>query len=179
MTTKKLIYYVAQSVDGYIADKNGSVDWLNSFEESSKDYGYQSFYDGIDSLVMGSQTYQFILDYGKWIYPKNPCWVFSKRQLDKIDPLVQFSSDPPLQVLQQIRKKGYSNTWLVGGAQLANSFFEINAITDYIIHVMPVVLGEGIPLLSAPATRSDLELTEKNTFPSGAVQLIYNNKIAE
>ena len=75
----EVVYYVACSVDGLIATPDGGLDWLTPFESSSEDYGYAAFYDSIDSVLVGSRTFEQSLTFGGWPYPGKPAWVFSAR----------------------------------------------------------------------------------------------------
>ncbi len=173
MSSAELIYYVAQSLDGYITDSKERVDWLDHFASENEDYGYNSFYSDIDSLVMGSNTYKFIERYGEWPYSGKPSWVLSQSSLGKMDSLIQISSQSPQAVLNQIQEQGYRKTWLVGGANLAKSFLAINAITGYIVTIMPVILGNGLPLMADLKQMENLEMTNRKIYPSGIVQLSF------
>ncbi len=76
---KKVILYIAMSLDGFIARKNGSVDWLDKFNNTGEDCGYEKFYDSINAVVMGSSTYKQILGFGEFPYKSKKCFVFSKK----------------------------------------------------------------------------------------------------
>lgn len=171
MTTPELVYYVAQSLDGYIADQDEKVDWLDAFGNEEEDFGYNSFYENIDSLVMGSSTYEFIERYGEWPYPGKPSWVLSGKNREAMDPLIRISDQSPADVLREIRDSGFKRTWLVGGGKLATSFLEIDAITEYIITIIPVLLGSGLPLLAGLDKFHRLTVNKKTVFDSGVVQL--------
>ncbi len=171
MASHELIYYVAQSVDGYIADVNEKVDWLDGFGDENEDFGYHSFYDNIDSLVMGSSTYKFVEQYGEWPYPGKPSWVLTGKNREAMDPLIRISNQSPVDVLREIRDSGFKRTWLVGGGKLASSFLEIGAITEFIITIIPVLLGDGFPVIADLDKRHNLTITKKTVFDSGVVQL--------
>lgn len=173
LSPPELIYFVAQSVDGYITDLSGSVDWLQDFEQESEDYGYHTFYKSIDSIVMGGNTYRFIRQFSNWPYPNLPCWVFSKRPFKPDDEQIIRTQQSPAEVLNKVRQKGYFRTWLVGGGRLAHSFLTDRLITRYILTIIPVILGGGTPVIVDPQVKSRLLLEEKRVFSCGVVQLTY------
>lgn len=169
----RLIYYVAQSLDGFIADVDGGVGWLEPFEESQDDFGYGAFYGSVDSLIIGHKTYQQILEASAWPYQGMPTWVVSNTPLEKLpDQTTRYQGDPS-GVLTEIRKAGYSRTWLVGGGSLAGLFHEAGLITDYRITIIPIMLGDGIPLLTNVSGRTDLTLKTFQSYSKGVLHLHY------
>ena len=87
----RLVYYVAQTVDGFIADRTGGVGFLDGLDESGGDYGYGEFYAGIDSLVMGRATYDFVRSMGVWHYAGKPTVVMTSRPGDDAPEDVRFA----------------------------------------------------------------------------------------
>jgi len=109
----EIIYYIAASLDGYIAPLDRGLSWLAPFESSAEDYGYADFYRSIDAVLVGSQTFQQASQFPQWPYPEKLCWVFSRR------PCVSPSRTP----LWPTRAPGrWWWSWAVGGGQLAGSF---------------------------------------------------------
>lgn len=170
---KKLIYYVACSIDGYIADKDGDVSWLDMIDLERDDHGFNDFYDSIDSLIMGRSTYEQILDFGEWPYPGKPCWVMTSKDIPSEYADVSITSKHPTELLRSIQLQGHHTTWLVGGGTLARSFHDRSLITEYYITLIPCIVGEGIPLLGTGAAPGELKLVESIAHDSGAVQLRY------
>ncbi|WP_088893508.1 dihydrofolate reductase family protein [Leptolyngbya ohadii] len=176
-----IIYYVAASIDGYIATPDGSVDWLNAFENNSEensgeDYGYEAFYQSIDGLIMGSHTYEQVCSFGEWVYPGKPCWVLSQRSIPVSQPEVTLTHQPPEAIVPLLEAQKLQRVWLVGGGQIATAFYQRGFLDEFILSLMPIVLGSGIPLLQPTERSQMLELTEAKTFPSGVVQLYYRRK---
>ncbi len=169
----EIVFYIAASLDGYIATPDGSVEWLSVVDSEEEDYGYLEFYDSVDALLIGRQTYEQILGFGEWPYAGKPCWVFSKRQLEIGRSEIVLTSDHPSEVVAELNARNFHRVWLVGGAHLAASFRAQGLISEYIISVIPVVLGEGIPLFISPSPKENLKLTESKSYPSGLVQLRY------
>ncbi len=171
--TPHVLYYVACSLDGYIATTDGGVDWLEPFQAGGEDYGFAEFYSSVDALVMGSRTYEFILEHGPWQAPDKPSWVFTRRDLPIAHPSVTLTSEDPAQVIGAIGARGLKRVWLMGGGRLAASFRTRGLISRYIIAVVPVILGGGIPIFAAAAGQDSLKLIELKPYPSGLVQLTY------
>ncbi|MBM0742638.1 dihydrofolate reductase [Phormidium sp. CLA17] len=170
--------YIATSLDGYIARRNGSVDWLPS-EDTGEDFGYAAFYQSVDVLAMGRTTYEQVLSFGEWPYPSKPSYVFTQQALISDRPDVFFTSVPPDHFVQEMTSQGFHRIWLVGGAALVAAFLKLGLIDQYILSVMPVILGDGIPLFSSPHPETALKLVKVQQYHSiGAVQITYQNKRA-
>ena len=174
-------YYVASSVDGFIATADGSVDWLTPFQAQDEDHGFLRLYASVDALLMGSRTYEFALKAPQWPSPDKPSWVFTQRKLRVAHPSVTLTAEKPSNLLKILAKRKIKHAWLMGGGKLATSFRAEGLISSYVISVMPVILGRGIPLLAADPQQSSLTLVESKAFKSGIVQLTYKmpNKAPE
>jgi dihydrofolate reductase len=169
----EIIYYAAASLDGYIATADGGVAWLPAIEAEGEDYGYYEFYASIEALLMGSRTYAQVLKHSSWPYPGKPCWVFSRQQIKVTPPEVIPTSAGPREIVADLQARQLNRVWLVGGGQLAASFRADGLIAEYVIGVIPIILGAGIPLLGSPGPQEKLNLIECKPFPSGAVLLRY------
>lgn len=170
----EVIYYVACSLDGFIATTDGGVDWLTPFQGDGEDYGFSEFNRSVDGLLMGSRTYEFALEQPAWPAPDQPSWVFTRRSLPLAHPSVTMTSDDPVSVTRALTARGLKRVWLMGGGALAGSFERQKLISDYRISMMPVLLGEGIPLFSGtPAGRHRLRLIASHSYPTGVVELTY------
>ena len=171
-----VILYIATSLDGYIARKDGSIDWLSMVEASDTDYGYADFYQSVDALVMGSRTYEQALGFGDWPYPGKPSYVFTTRNLTSERKDVIFTSAKPDTVIREMEAQGFTRIWLVGGAELTAVFLKFRLVDEYIISVVPTILGGGIPLFLPPNPEEKLKLVELQQYPMGLVQLRYRRK---
>lgn len=169
----RISLYMALSLDGYIADAAGGVDWLSMVEEPGEDYGYQAFYDSVDALILGSRTYEQILEWGGWPYPGKPAWVLSSRSLPTRAPEVTVTASSPAELLAEMKMTGVNHAWLVGGAETAAPFIHQGRVSHYILSLVPLLLGDGLPLFSTGIGRHALTLVERRSFPSGLVQLCY------
>lgn len=153
----EVIYYVAVSADGFIAPPDGSVDWLAEFEGDG-DYGYEEFYAGVDTLLLGRATFEQLMALGVWPYSRKPAWVFSRRAPRAVPPGVIVVADSPEAIASRLVTAGLQRAWLVGGGELAGSFARAGLISRYILTVMPVMLGAGVPLLGPEGAAGPLSL---------------------
>lgn len=166
-------YYIAASLDGYIAAADGGTAWLKPFETAHEDYGYAAFYAGIDAVLMGSCTFEQCLRYERWPYADKPCWVFSSRTFERVPPGVTVLNQSPAQALAALESRWLKRAWLVGGGKLAASFAAQGLITEYVISYIPMLLGEGVPLLDGASLREALTLVDAKRHASGVMQLRY------
>lgn len=169
----KIIYYVAASLDSYIATQDGGVDWLSPYNTADEDYGYSAFYASVDGLIEGSKAYEQALGFGEWPHPGKPCWVCTRRHFESKHPEVRFTQASPGELASELRRLGLGRVWLVGGGQIAASFRAQGLIDEYIVSVIPTMLGSGIPLFGGPGPQEDLKLVECKPYPNGLVQLHY------
>lgn len=168
-----IVYYVASSVDGFIGPPDGSLDWLSRFEGGAEDYGYKKFYASVDSVLLGRRTYEQSLGFGKWPYEGKRCWVFSRQQLGAPPADVTLTMNRPREVARQMKSEKLRRAWLVGGGELAGAFRAEGLIAEYIISVIPVMLGKGIRLFGGNGAHEALTLVESQRYASGIVQLRY------
>lgn len=163
--------YIAASLDGYIARPDGDIDWLSIVDGFDDDYGYAAFYKSVDALLMGSKTYTQVCGFGDWPYPDKKTYVLSSRKISSDLPDVQIIPPDIEIMLESIRR--YNKVWLVGGAQLVNSLHQAGVIDEYILSIIPIILGEGIPLFIPPLAEQQLKLVSSESYSSGLVQLHY------
>jgi dihydrofolate reductase len=170
----EVIYYVASSLDGYIATADGRVDWLSRFHTAGEDHGAGELEASVDALLLGSHTYEFALKFGKWPSPNKPSWVFTRRDLRILHPSITLTAQSPREVVQLLASRGLRRGWLMGGGKLAASFHADQLISRYIISVFPVLLGSGIPVFAPHSSPPDiLRFVTAKPFKSGIVQVMY------
>ena len=167
----KIIYYVAASLDGYIADVDGGVDWLP--QGDADDYGYAGFYASVAALAMGRRTYDQVLGFGVWPYAGKPTYIFTNNPPDDNPHGVEFVSAAPAGFAQSVAAQYSGAVWLVGGANLAEQFRRDGLIDEYMLYVMPTILGRGVPLFGGDAPHTALELIATRAFDDGVVMLHY------
>lgn len=172
MTVPQFVLYIATSLDGYIARPDGRIDWLPAIDPMVEDYGYNAFYETIDALVMGASTYEQVLSFGEWPYPGKPTYVLTRRSRTSSQPEVVFVQDGMAALQHQINQANYRRVWVVGGGQIVSAFLQQDLLDEFIITVMPILLGAGIPLFQSIPERQ-LQLVQSRAFAFGAVELIY------
>jgi dihydrofolate reductase len=169
----QVIYYVASSLDGFIARSDGSTDWLSCVEVEGEDYGYAEFFDSVDGLLMGRATFDQIQGFGAWPYGSKPCWTWTHRAMGPNPPSAVATAQSPTEIVDEASKQGLSRLWLVGGGSLAGAFEAERLISAYIISIIPVMLGDGIPIIAGHRLSERLELKASRSYESGLVQLTY------
>lgn len=143
----KVVYYVATSLDGFIADPSGSVAWLDHLSIDHEHTGYEAFFETVDGLLMGRKTYEFVYDHGHWPYGNKPTWVCSGGEIDRMSGCNLQSECDPEKAVSNAQGSGVEKLWLVGGGALAGELAKANLLTHLSISVMPALLGEGIKLM--------------------------------
>jgi dihydrofolate reductase len=168
---RKVVLFIACSLDGYIAGKDDDIKWL--FDD--EDYGYVSFLASIDVVLMGRRTYDLVLQMGPFPYVGKECYVFS-RSLMGGDDNVEFVNQPVKGFLDALRENEGKNIWLVGGSELISHFMQADIVDEFIISVHPRILGSGIPLFKPGTPSYPLRLMGLESFSSGLVQIHYRRK---
>ena len=175
---RKVILYITASLDGYIARKDGSIDWLSGDgSDPNIDNGYSAFYKTVDTIIMGSKTYEQIiheLSPNMWIYDGMQCFVATTRNLDE-DSNVKFVKGDLCALVSTLKQQNGKNIWIIGVAEIIEELLKENLIDEYIISVIPTILGEGIPLFKTGVPETKLKL--KNLRPlDGVVELTYTKR---
>lgn len=171
----KLSLYIAQSLDGYIAAHGHGLEWLESVALEGEDYGYGEYYDSVDALLMGGNTFDVIRDFSPWPYAGKISYVASRRQGDSAEQ-VSFISGNVEQMYKQLQQAGHKHVWLVGGGELLAAFLDMKLVDKMIISILPLTLGQGIPLFPSRESRLDhYQLIGHQAFASGLVQLHYRS----
>lgn len=171
--------FIATSIDGYIADRNGNLDWLDDIPNPNQDdMGYYQFYEGMDALVMGRKTFEKVLSFDvDWPYDK-PVFVLSNSLLEipatHCDQAFLLQGNLT-QALSTIHHQGCQNLYIDGGYTITK-FLEEDLIDEMIITIMPIVLGDGIPLFGKITQSSDWQLKQSQTFLNQVVQNHYTKK---
>lgn len=175
----EVILYVAASLDGYIARADGAVDWLDDPPEpgdgQDKDYGYGEFIASVGTVLMGRVTYEQILSFGvEYPYPGTDGYVFSRTRAGGQDENVQFVDGSDMAgFVGQLKEADKGNIWLVGGGQLVREFLLLDLIDRFELFIMPIILGEGIPMFPPPSPEMKLGLAGCRSYDNGTVRLTY------
>ncbi len=172
---RKLKYYVACSIDGFIAHEDGSFDGFLPEGESVTDY-LESLKE-FDVVLMGRKTYEVGLKEGKTDpYPTMKSYVFSRTMKESPDKRVEIVSDNVGELVKNLKDETGKAIYLCGGSQLATTLFEENLIDEIILKVNPFLMGSGIPLFARAIAQTALELTDSKIYENGVVLLHYQVK---
>jgi dihydrofolate reductase len=158
---------MATSADGYIARKNGAIDWLDRVQ--GPDYGYAAFFASVDTLVMGRATYDTMLGFGDWPYAGKRVIVLTHRPATPRHDET-FTSAKPLELLARLRD---ARRIYVDGGAVIRQFLAASLIDDLTLSIVPIVLGDGLRLFAGGEGEHALALDSTQAWPTGLVQLRY------
>ncbi|CAM3723462.1 dihydrofolate reductase family protein [Erysipelothrix urinaevulpis] len=171
--TRKVKLFISMSLDGYIADLKGGIDWLE-VENYETDDSYTKFYDTVDTVLMGYTTYDQItnqLSPNNYPYKDSQSIVFTHKKLTQ-EKNIKFTSQSVNETVNVLKKKSGKDIWIVGGSKIIKPLVEENMIDEYYIAVIPKLIGRGIPLFAKHDRKLNLIL--QNTFmKNGIVYLCY------
>lgn len=170
--------YIAISLDGYIATVDGGVEWLDDIPHpDALAYGYESFMDGIDALVMGRHTFEKVLSFDHWPYQK-PVFVVSSQLHEVPEQLrheVEICHGALPDLVKALNGRGYQNLYVDGG-QLITGFLREDLIDEMIISTLPILLGSGIPLFGHVENRLHFKLIEIKRFDNSLLMSHYKRE---
>lgn len=165
-------FYVATSLDGFIADAEGSVDWMAPYD--ARLYGYDRYYADVGAIIMGRRTFELIHAVGEdWLYKGKPVFVLSSRPLGRVPPGVMTAASGIGAAVMQARQASPRDIWIVGGAVTMQSALEQGFVDLMEIFLVPVLLGTGLTLLNDLRVRPTLLFDGMEEFPDGVVKLRY------
>ncbi len=175
----KNFVYIATSLDGYIADSNGGVDWLHTIPNPKKlDFGYAEFMEQIDALLMGRNTFETVCGFdGPWPYQKqvfvlsNSLTALPSAYQDKVNLV----TGPIKEVVSQLNSEGFQNLYIDGGITV-QGFLKQDMIDEMIITRLPVILGDGIPLFTKQEQALWFEHVKTEVLIGELVQSHYRRK---
>ena len=176
--SRKIIVLIATSADGFIARSDGSVDWLDRPAPKGH-YGMVAFYKSIDTILWGRKTYEVALDFqkkgvpGSAFDPKVKNYLFSRTPSFSPVAGVELVSESIKSFATKLRRKKGKNIWMMGGAGLIASFLDAGEIDQFKIHVIPVFIGEGIPLIAPGRRTVSLKLLASKKYSDGVLELHY------
>ncbi|MCM3758229.1 dihydrofolate reductase family protein [Sporosarcina aquimarina] len=161
---RKIVLFIAQSLDGYIATKDDSLDWLFNVEGEG-DNGYSEFLETVDTILIGKRTYDWVMEQekGQFPYQNKDCYVFSRSSFDDTNE-VKFINGDIVEFTGNLKNQEGKNIWIVGGGDILNTFLKEKLVDELILTVAPTIIGEGIPLFKEGNYQLDLSLVGTRTF---------------
>jgi dihydrofolate reductase len=184
---RKIIVYIATSADGYIARPDGNVDWLNR-PQPADHYGMDAFYKSIDAVIWGRKTYEPVLRLfaarktkptsgskkrSARTSPRIRNYIFSHHPPEAFPRDAEFVREPIKEFANRLRSQEGKDIWMMGGAGIIASFLDEGEVDEFMIHVMPIFIGDGIPLVQPRHRAVELELLSVKSWPDGVVRLHY------
>lgn len=164
---RPIIYFVATSLDGFIARPDGAIDWL--FHD--QDYGFTEFLSGIDAVIMGRKTYEQPLTYGEAPFKEKEHFIFSRTlESCEVGTVVRTTVD---EFVRDERMKVGKGIWLIGGGELAGDFFSAEAVDRLVVFIHPVLIHRGLPFASGVLADVKLRLIGTHAFETGLVRMEY------
>ncbi|EIM08548.1 Enzyme of dihydrofolate reductase family protein [Planococcus antarcticus DSM 14505] len=172
---RKIICYIAASLDGYIATEDDSLEWLFEVEGES-DAGYAEFLKTIDVVVMGRRTYDWVMEAenGKFPHQDMTRYVFTSSGVEE-NEFVKFMDQDIASFAKALKANPGKDIWVIGGSNLLHGFVKENLIDEWIISIAPVLIGKGIPLFQELDFKTHLKLNSVKSYGQFA-QLHYERK---
>lgn len=171
--SRKICMFVATSLDGYIAKPDGDLAFLAMVEKEGEDYGYATFMETVDTVILGRKTYDKILSMmPELTYGDRDVYVYTRTPRPDSGK-IRFYTGGLTSLINDLRNREGKNIFCDGGAETIAFFLENDLFDELTISIIPVLLGEGIRLFEKPFPEQKLKLTECKSFEKGLVQLHY------
>jgi dihydrofolate reductase len=181
-TDSRVTIHMAASLDGFIARKDGRVDWLETSDQfadgDTLDPGFvEAFLKTIDCYVMGSRTYETAVNFEAegfgWVYGDTPTFVLTRRELPRIRETVEFYAGDLVQFVNERLRPAFRSIWVVGGGALSAECLRLGLADEVRYSILPILVGEGIPFFGKLDSDIALHLAEVKAYKNGMVELRY------
>ncbi|EIJ42680.1 dihydrofolate reductase [Beggiatoa alba B18LD] len=171
---RQLVLYIASSLDGYIAKPNDDLSFLSLVEQAGEDYGYQTFIDSVDTIILGRKTYDWVMKQVT-IFPHHDKTTYViTHQVRSSEGNLHFYTGNLRTLIQQLKAEQGKNIFCDGGAEIVNLLLQEQLFDRLIISIIPVLVGEGIKLFKTGIPEKRLKLLAAKSFTTGLVQLHYH-----
>ncbi len=170
---RKVLVYIAISLDGYIAKENDDISFLSLVDKPGEDYGYSEFIKDVDTVIIGRKTYDKVLTFGiEFPHKDKKCYVITRTPRDSVDNLI-FYTHSLKDLVIKLKQDNGKNIFVDGGSEIINALMKQNLVDEFVISIVPVFLGDGIKLFRDGRPETNLKLVESREFETGLVQLHY------
>jgi len=171
---KKIKLYIASSIDGYIAEPDGGLDWLLAYPITAElNYGYDEFFNSVDTVIMGGKTYRDILNMDVvYPYKEKTSYIITRNKIVEKDNIYAITENV-IDKISALRENCKKDIWLVGGGELINMLLNHDLIDEMIITQLPVIIGNGIPLFPGISKQSEWKTVHCEKYENGVIQTIY------
>ena len=176
---REVVYFLAASLDGYIAREDGSVDWLKMEDLAEAGDEFMEFAASVDAVLFGRKTYEKGLELdeepeGSFAGYTN--YVFSRTPRDDDPPGAKFIDQDPVTFVTELKNQEGKNIWLMGGGELAGTLLNAGLVDEMVLSIQPVILGRGIPIFKEAREHINLKVEDIKHRKSGSVQVSYRIK---
>lgn len=175
--SRKIILYIATSLDGYIAEEDGAIDFLTA--ESSPEVGefdsYTQLLERIDTVVLGRTTYDQLVNElmpDQYPYEEQKSYIITHHPIEGTDQLI-FTDERPEQLIQRLKSEEGKDIWIIGGGQIIAPLIANNLIDEYVITTVPIILGKGISLFHEMDAAVRLAVVD-TTIENGLITSVYS-----
>ena len=175
---RKISLFIATSLDGYIAKPDDDLSFLRFMEKEGEDYGYAEFTNTIDTLIVGRRTYDYVLEeIGPSHYDngQRDVYVITRTERPQVGKTIFYTGDIT-ELVKRLKSEKGKNIYCDGGAEIINELLKHDLIDEFIISVIPVLLGDGIKLFKDGRPEQRLEFITAKTFETGLIQLYYRRE---
>lgn len=175
---RKISLFIAISLDGYIAKPNNDLSFLKIVEKEGEDYGYAKFTSAIDTLIVGRKTYDYVLkEIGSSHYDNGERDIYVITRTPKPSKgRVTFYTGDIAELVKKLKSENGKDIYCDGGAEVINELLKLDLIDEYIISIIPILLGNGTRLFKDGRPEQLLELISSKSFETGLMQLHYKRK---
>ena len=175
MAERKLLLYISMSLDGFIATKNDDLSWLSMVEKTGEDYGYAEFNTRVDTYLVGRKTYDIVLKLTGGIFPQaslHKCYIITRQHRESENGVTFYNGDLET-LIHNLKAEEGKHIYCDGGGEIVKLLMEKNLIDEYIISVIPIILGDGKRLFQGGTPHINIKAMPSKQFESGLVQLHY------
>lgn len=175
---RKVILFIAMSLDGYIADIHGGTGWLEGQASGENDMvSYEEFIQHVDTVMMGANTYRQLvteLSPNEWVYADLTSYIITHHPKESTKQ-IQFTDEDPCQLVNRLKREAGKDIWICGGASIVNQLMRADLIDQYYINVIPTILGNGIRLFDTLEKELKLKLISTRSY-NGITDLVYERR---
>lgn len=170
---RKVILYIAASLDGYIAKPNDDLEFLSIVEQEGQDYGYAEFIKTVDAVIVGRKTYDKVISMGfDFPYADKDAYVITRTPSPDLGS-VKFYTGDLKSLVDKLKSEKGKNIFCDGGAEIVNELLKNDLIDEFIISIIPILVGNGTKLFKDGRPEQKLELVSAKSFDKGLTQLHY------
>lgn len=173
---RKLVLYIATSLDGYIAAPGDDLGFLAKVEKKGEDYGYADFIAGVDTVIVGRRTYDWVMQHAPaFSYSDKETYIVTRTPRESIGSMHFFTGDLG-QLVTSLKAKPGKTIFCDGGAQVVDELLRLGVIDEFVISIIPTLIGGGTRLFKDGGPGADVQFVDAKTFDTGLVQLRYQRR---